>query len=118
MIPTPTTITIPLQTDQHGIIRVGGTRVTLDSLLNYYLQGETAEDLHEGFPTVALTDIYAVIAYYLANRDEVDAYLQRNQAAAEQRRRDYEANNPKSAEFNARMRTVLDARPDRNSESA
>jgi uncharacterized protein (DUF433 family) len=76
------TITIPLHTDEHGAIRVSGTRVTLDVLINYYLQGETPEDLHEGFPTVPLTDIYAVITYYLANKAEVDAYLARRRAEA------------------------------------
>jgi len=31
--------------------------------------------LWKGFPTVPLTDMYAVIAYYLAHHDEVDDYL-------------------------------------------
>ncbi|MCI0713210.1 MAG: DUF433 domain-containing protein [Chloroflexi bacterium] len=85
---------IPLQTDEHGVIRVSGTRVTLDSIINYYLQGQTPEALHEGFPTVPLTDIYAVIAYYLANRDELDAYLKQQETEAERIRQEFEATYP------------------------
>ncbi len=91
MTDTPT-LSIPIHTDEHGAMRVSGTRVTLDSLIGYYRQGETPEDLHEGFPTVPLADIYAVIAYYLAHREEIDAYLQRRDAEAERIRQQVEAN--------------------------
>lgn len=74
MIADSPSMTIPLQTDEHGTIRVSGTRVTLDSIINYY----TPEALHEGFPTVSLTDLYAVIAYYLLHQDELDEYLQQH----------------------------------------
>ena len=87
-------LAIPLKTDEHGVIRVSGTRVTLDSLINYYNQGQSPESLHESFDTVPLTDIYAVIAYYLAHRDEIDAYLQRQQAEAEHIRQEFEAKYP------------------------
>jgi len=80
--------------DEHGAIRVSGTRVTLDSIINYYLQGESPEDLHEGFPTVPLTDIYAVIAYYLAHRDELDGYLKRRKDEGERIRQEMEAKYP------------------------
>ena len=94
MIPNPPTITIPIKEDEHGAIRVSGTRVTLDTILNYYLQGMTPEKLHEGFPTVPLTDIYAIIAYYLANQTELDAYLQEIQNKAKQLQKEIEANYP------------------------
>jgi uncharacterized protein (DUF433 family) len=73
---------------------VSGTRVSLDSIINYYLQGQTPESLHNSFPTVPLTDVYAVIAYYLAHRDELDAYLQHQQAEAERIRQEFEAKYP------------------------
>ena len=92
MISSPPTMEIPLRTDEHGAIRVSGTRVTLDSLINYYLQGESPEELHAGFPTVPLTDIYAVIAYYLAHRDDLDDYLKRRAEEAERIRQEIEAN--------------------------
>jgi uncharacterized protein (DUF433 family) len=76
MLKTPVIVEVPLHTDANGVIRISNTRVTLETLIGYYLQGETPEDLHEGFPTVPLSDIYAVITYYLANQDDVDAYMQ------------------------------------------
>lgn len=89
---TQPTLTIPLQTDEHGAIRVSGTRVTLDTLIARYQQGDTPEAIHEGFPTVPLTDIYAVIAYYLAQRAELDAYLKWRDEEAERFRQEVEAN--------------------------
>jgi uncharacterized protein (DUF433 family) len=94
MIPDPPTMTIPLSTDEHGAIRVSGTRVTLDSIIHRYLQGQSPEALHEGFPTVPLTDIYAVIAYYLAHREDIDLYLHQQVDAAERIREMFEAKYP------------------------
>lgn len=91
MITTPIVLDLPLHTDEHEVIRVSGTRVTLHTLLRAYLQGDSPEAIHEGFPTVPLADIYAVIAYYLANRAEVDAYLTAVDEAGESLRREWEA---------------------------
>ena len=91
MFLTSPTMIVPLQTDTHGTIHVSGTRVTLDTLIAYYQQGESPEDLHEGFPTISLTDIYAVISYYLSHRDELDAYLNRRREEADRLRENIEA---------------------------
>lgn len=92
MIANSPTMIIPLQADAHGAIHVSNTRVTLDTLLARYQQGDSPEAIHAGFPTIPLTDIYAVIAYYLAHRDEVDAYLKQRDEEAERIRREVEAN--------------------------
>jgi uncharacterized protein (DUF433 family) len=88
------TMTIPLRTDEHGTVHIGNTRVTLDSIINFYLQGESPEDLHNGFPTIPLQDIYAVIAYYLAHREKVDSYLKKRNDEAERIRQEIEARYP------------------------
>lgn len=75
MIQIPTTVKLPLKTDEHGVIRVSDTWVTLHTLLNFYRSGETPEQIREGFPTISLADIYTIIAYYLANQAEIDQYL-------------------------------------------
>lgn len=104
MISTPT-MKIPLQTDDHGTIHVSGTRVTLETIINYYLQGETPEALHDGFPTVPLTDIYAVIAYYLSNRADIDAYLAQRETITAQIRQENEANyTPEQRAFQEKLR--------------
>ena len=109
MIATPIAIDVPLQTDTDGVIRVGNTRVTLHTIIGFYNSGETPEDLHDGFPTVSLSDIYAVIAYYLVNRDAVDDYLHQIDIKAEQIRREIEANyTAKQKALHARLRALRD----------
>lgn len=107
MIDMPTTVDVPLRTDEHGVIRVGDTRVTLLTIVGRYRVGDTPEQIHAGFPTVPVADIYAVIAYYLAHRDEVDTYIDQVETEAETRRQAHEANDPKAAAFNAKMRALL-----------
>ncbi len=94
MIALPETVILPLKLDEDGAIRVSGTRITLDTLINFYQQHETPEDLHEGFPNVPLADIYAVISYYLANQTEVNSYLDRRSKEADQIRQEWETRNP------------------------
>ena len=65
----------PFLPDAHGILRVGGTRVTLETLLGYYTQDASIEDLHRGFPTVPLSELHAVVCYYLRNKAELDVWL-------------------------------------------
>jgi uncharacterized protein (DUF433 family) len=99
MIPNSLTLTIPLQADEHGLIRVSGTRVTLDTIIARYHQGDTPETIHEGFDVLPITDIYTVIADYLGRRDELDAYLKRCQDEADRIHQEIEANSPHNAPF-------------------
>ena len=114
MINTPVAVDVPLRTDSDGVIRIGATRVALHTLIGFYRIGETPEDLHEGFPTVALADIYAVIAYYLANRDAVDAYLHEIDLEADRIRREYEAKYPPQITREVLLKRLEDARNQEN----
>lgn len=91
MISNPPTMMIPLRMDEHGDIRISGTRVTLDTVIARYHQGDSPEDIHTGFDVLPVQDIYAVIAYYLAHRDELDDYLKRRDAEANRIRQQIEA---------------------------
>lgn len=71
----------PLRVDEHGVARIGKTRVTLEQLVAAFLQGATAEEIAARYDVLDLSDVYATIAYYLQHRDEVDAYV------ADERRR-------------------------------
>lgn len=73
---------VPLRQDDEGIVRVGGTRVTLDSVVWAFRQGATAEEIAGRYPTLHLADVYGVIAYYLHQTELVDAYLRDRQAGA------------------------------------
>lgn len=69
----------PFHTDPGGVVRVGRSRVTLDSVVHSFNQGATAEDIAQQYPALTLADVYSAIAYYLHFRAEVDAYLAQRQ---------------------------------------
>jgi uncharacterized protein (DUF433 family) len=76
----------PLRWDEAGGIRVGSSRVTLDSVLASYQNGSTPEEIAIQYSVLRLEEIYATIAYYLNHRQEIDSYLeQRSQQAQQQR---------------------------------
>ena len=78
----PTTVVVPLVTDAYGAIRVRGTRVLLDVIIVAFRAGATPEDIAQQFPSVALPDVYLIIAHYLTHVAEIGAYLSRRQAEA------------------------------------
>lgn len=81
----------PLQADSDGVVRVGETRVTLDTVVRAFDEGHTAEEIASHVPALKLADVYAVISYYLNNRVAVTEYLQQQEAAAEEVWREIEA---------------------------
>lgn len=66
---------LPLHTDPDGTIRVGNTRVTLDTVVSTFKNGSTCEEIVFQFPALDLADVYAVIGFYLKNQKEIEAYL-------------------------------------------
>ncbi|HEV2199755.1 MAG TPA: DUF433 domain-containing protein [Bryobacteraceae bacterium] len=84
MAETPILEAVPVAVGSDGTIRVSGTRVTLDTLVEAYLRGEEAEAIAESYPAVPLADVYRAIGYYLRHKDEIDDYLRRRQAEAAQ----------------------------------
>jgi uncharacterized protein (DUF433 family) len=74
-----------------GCIRVAGSRVTLDTIVAVFDQGETPESIVDQYPGLLLDDVYALVAYYLRNREEVAAYLHERTQKAEAVRREVEA---------------------------
>ncbi len=66
------------------MMRVGRTRVTLETVVGAFRNGATAEQIAHDYPVLELADIYAVITFYLRQRADVDAYLedQRRQGEA------------------------------------
>lgn len=70
-----------------GVYRVAQTRISLDSLVYAYLNGQTAEAIAQSFPLLTLEQVYGALAYYLAQRDEIEAHLQRGEAELDMLRR-------------------------------
>ena len=82
---------VPLNTDADGIVRVGHTRVTLDTLVYAFCEGATAEDIVQQYPSLLLEDVYSVIGYYLRRRGDVEAYLRERENVAARVRQENEA---------------------------
>jgi uncharacterized protein (DUF433 family) len=57
-----------------------GTRISLDSVVYSFLNGESPESIAQNFPLLSLEQVYGAIAFYLANRELVDAYLKKGEA--------------------------------------
>ena len=91
MVLAPTTEVIPLTADATGVLRVGNTRVTLDTVLAAFADGATAEEIVQQYPSLQLADVYSVIGYYLRHIAEVDAYLQQRHKQWETVRQQNEA---------------------------
>jgi uncharacterized protein (DUF433 family) len=86
----------PLRLDESGTLRVGMTRVPIDTVVSAYQNGATPEEIVLGYDTLQLADVYAVIGYYLEHREEVEAYLDRRRQHAEVIRDRFEARYPTS----------------------
>ncbi|MCW9682681.1 DUF433 domain-containing protein [Dolichospermum planctonicum UHCC 0167] len=81
----------PLEFTTDGVIRIGKTRVTLDTVIAVFKQGTTAEEIAYRYPSLKLADIYATIAFYLNHQQEVEVYLQQRQQQAQEIRKINEA---------------------------
>ena len=73
---------LSLMQDSDGVVRVGRTRVTLDTIIYAFLDGATAEEIAQQYPSLSLPDIYSVIGYYLNQSAKVNKYLQRREKFA------------------------------------
>jgi uncharacterized protein (DUF433 family) len=74
---------VPFMVDPDGVVRVGKTRITLDTVVIAFLEGATAEEIAQQYPTLDLADVYSVISYYLRRRPEIEDYLQQERQKAE-----------------------------------
>jgi uncharacterized protein (DUF433 family) len=94
----------------HGVIRVRGTRVSLESIVYAFDRGASAEEIVDGYPTLDLAAVYGTLAYVLQNRDDVDRYLARRRVEAEKLRAEVEMRFPQVG-LRARLLVRRAARP-------
>jgi len=73
-------------------IRIKGTRVGIETVLEDYLEGASPEEIAARYRSLTLEQVYATILYYLANREKVEAYLDAWRAYTEQAWREYNQN--------------------------
>ena len=79
--------------DSQGVMRVGTLGVSLDSVVIAFQEGHSPETIQQLYPALSLEEVYGAVAYYLANRNEVDQYLKRQEHLWEQARQ-HTAQNP------------------------
>jgi uncharacterized protein (DUF433 family) len=81
---TVQTETPPLREDAAGALRVGDSRVLLELVVRAFQDGATPEAIVQRYSTLALADVYAVVAYYLRHPGEIEQYLGRREQKAEE----------------------------------
>ena len=85
------TIPKPVRIVEGGTLRVGNSRVSLDSVVYSFNRGEDANVIQENFPSLTLANVHAAIAYYLHNKEKVDKYLAKRMAEFERKRLESQA---------------------------
>lgn len=71
---------IRLAKGEDGVYRVGGTRVTLDLVIQAFHGGAMAEEIVQKFDSLALSDVYQVIGYYLRHSEELAEYFEKRKS--------------------------------------
>jgi len=78
-----------------GMLRVGRTRVSLDTVIGAFNMGCSPSVTLRKYPSLELADIYSTLAYYLPHRELIDAYLEERRKFGEEFQREIEALWPK-----------------------
>jgi len=73
---------------------IEGTRISLDSVVYSFLNGESPESIVQNFPLLSLEQVYGSITFYLANREMVDLYMKEGEADFEELQRDCREKSP------------------------
>ena len=97
---------LPLQWGDSGDIRVCGSRIFLDDIVRRFENGDSPEIIVQHYPTLPLADVYAVVAFYLRHRQEIDPYLRQRREEALELKKKIEGSQP----WRANLREELLAR--------
>ena len=73
----------PLNEDESGAVRVGNSRVLLETVIRAFQDGASPESIVNRYSTLSLSDVYNTIGYYLRHQDAVEAYLSQREQLAE-----------------------------------
>ncbi|MCB0196337.1 MAG: DUF433 domain-containing protein [Anaerolineae bacterium] len=84
-------------------IRIKGTRIGIEIVIEDFLDGASPEEIAVRYPSLSLEQVYASITYYLANRDQIDAYIQSSWQEIERASQQQEQNPP---DFIKRLRQL------------
>lgn len=106
------TQTHPLRLADDGTIRIGDSRVSLESVVHHYKLGAAAEQIAQKFPALDLADVYAAISYYLNNEETVEEYLRQQEVRGDEIQQTIESD-PQYQRAAADLRTRIVSRKSR-----
>ncbi len=92
--------------DVHGVRRIAGTRISIDSVVLGFQRGESPEEIQRNFPALNLEQVYGTITHYLANRQEIETYLRKQQTLWAELRARNEANPNAAVERLRKLRST------------
>jgi uncharacterized protein (DUF433 family) len=78
-------------------IRIKGHRIGIQDVIKYYSSGYSPEEILEELPSLNLEKIYAVITYYLSDRNQIDEYMFRLEHSQEQHYQEWLKKEPSEA---------------------
>jgi uncharacterized protein (DUF433 family) len=58
-----------------GRLRIEGTRITVNQIVTLYKQGYTPEEIADQYSHLSFAQVYTALAYYHANKEEVESDL-------------------------------------------
>jgi uncharacterized protein (DUF433 family) len=72
-----------------GRPRIAGTGVTVRRIVGWYRLGLSPEEIVDQYGHLSLAQVYAALAYYHANQEEIEADLAAEEAEAERLEREH-----------------------------
>jgi uncharacterized protein (DUF433 family) len=90
-----------------GAYRIRGTRVSLDSIVYAFRDGQSPESILISFPDLTLEQVYGAITFYLGHQKSVDKYLKEGELKYKALRKASRANNPELYERLSRFRDAF-----------
>jgi uncharacterized protein (DUF433 family) len=94
---------LPLRLDREGVIRIGRTRVPLDTVVRTYENGASPEEIVLAYDSLTLADVHSAVGFYLGHCAEVNEYLRERES---QRSAVREQNEQRSAQSSLRERLL------------
>jgi uncharacterized protein (DUF433 family) len=91
-------------TYKNGVYCVAESRVSLDSIVYGFQQGESPETIAKNFPTLTLEQVYGAVAFYLSHQSEIDDYIKQGEVEYEAARQKEREADP---EFYEKMKQKL-----------
>jgi uncharacterized protein (DUF433 family) len=96
-------IQVPLFWDDYQSLRVVGTRVHLESIIQAWNEDRTPKQIVQDYDTLKLSAVLQILGWYLDHQEQVDEYLKHQAEKAEEFRAQIEAFQPDQGSLKAKL---------------